>query len=118
MAYAERKQKLGYGVTKEAQNIFDALSKTLPCKWRRNEIVVMESVIVPPPYTTVAPGGNGDKFSRERVQKVLTGEWNKMAREEQQQQQRLLLLQQQQQQQQQQVSGASSVGSSNHNTAK
>jgi hypothetical protein len=30
--------------------LFDSLSKTLPCAWDKDRIVVNESVIVEPPY--------------------------------------------------------------------
>ncbi|OBZ81577.1 Protein LSM12 B [Choanephora cucurbitarum] len=42
--------KMGVGVTKEAQDIFNALSKTLPCRWSKDTIVVMDEILISPPY--------------------------------------------------------------------
>lgn len=66
---------MGVGVTKEAQSVFDALSKTLPCAWRGRDIVVMDAVTVAPPYTPdscAARAGEGGAL--ERIRRVLTAE--------------------------------------------
>lgn len=42
----------GKGVTKEAQEIFDAINRTLPTRWADNKIVVNDAVLIVPPYTT------------------------------------------------------------------
>lgn len=36
--------KLGVGVTPAGQQLFDTLSKTLPCRWRGTSIVVLNEV--------------------------------------------------------------------------
>eukprot|EP00877_Chromochloris_zofingiensis_P008534 jgi/Chrzof1/3934/Cz13g14020.t1 len=68
--------KVGVGVTKEAQSVFDALSKTMPCKWQDKTIVVMEAVLVPPPYTVdkCAAKDAEHKGALDRVKKVLKAE--------------------------------------------
>jgi hypothetical protein len=67
--------KVGVGVTKEAQSLFDALSKTLPCVWSGRAILVMDVVTVKPPYTPdsceAKPGESG---ALERIRRVLTAE--------------------------------------------
>ncbi|KAL0004124.1 hypothetical protein SO802_011685 [Lithocarpus litseifolius] len=66
-AEAERR---GVGVTSEAQNIFDALSKTLPVRWDKTVIVVMKEVRVSSPYLPESVSG-GTPAANDRVKKVL-----------------------------------------------
>ena len=73
--------KIGEGVTDEAQYIFNALSKTLPCRWRDRSIVVLEEVEIIEPYgvedcRSLHPG---DSTVVRRVKKVLEAEKEKIA---------------------------------------
>ncbi|KAJ4711162.1 protein LSM12-like [Melia azedarach] len=63
-------ERIGVGVTSEAQNIFDALSKTLPVRWDKTVIVVMNEVRVSSPYLAESVSG-GTPAANERVKKVL-----------------------------------------------
>ncbi|XP_024530295.1 uncharacterized protein LOC9659747 [Selaginella moellendorffii] len=67
MAEAER---IGVGVTQEAQDIFDALSKTLPVRWDKATILVMGDVRVNEPYLPENVTG-GATAANDRVKKVL-----------------------------------------------
>lgn len=63
-------ERIGVGVTAEAQSIFDALSKTLPVRWDKTVIVVMNEVRVSSPYISESVTG-GTPAANERVRKVL-----------------------------------------------
>ncbi|CAO2841815.1 unnamed protein product [Amaranthus hypochondriacus] len=63
-------ERIGVGVTTEAQSIFDALSKTLPVHWDKTVIVVMDQVRVSSPYNPESVTG-GTPAANDRVRKVL-----------------------------------------------
>ena len=71
--FEEEIARIGDNVTAEAQAIFDALSKTLPCRWMNQNILVMEEVLIRPPYRT-EDCESEDTQSLAHVHKVLTGE--------------------------------------------
>lgn len=66
--------QVGVGVTPEAQAIFNALAKTLPCKWNQDVIVIFDSVCLAAPYTAASISGDGDAGVVERVKMVLEHE--------------------------------------------
>ncbi|KAK9276315.1 hypothetical protein L1049_005846 [Liquidambar formosana] len=66
----QRLSRIGVGVTSEAQSIFDALSKTLPVRWDKTVIVVMNEVRVSSPYLPESVSG-GTPAANDRVKKVL-----------------------------------------------
>jgi hypothetical protein len=69
--------KVGVGVTKEAQSIFDSLSKTLPCVWSGKSIIVMDTVTIDAPYTVEhvkTVGGGADSAALDRIKRVLAAE--------------------------------------------
>ncbi|KAK1309971.1 hypothetical protein QJS10_CPA08g01652 [Acorus calamus] len=63
-------ERIGVGVTSEAQRLFDALSKTLPVYWDKTTIVVMDDVCVSSTYLPENVIG-GTPAANERVKKVL-----------------------------------------------
>lgn len=46
----EREMRRGKGVSKEAQDLFDAFSRTMPARWDGRSIVVADSVVISKPY--------------------------------------------------------------------
>ncbi|KAI9216644.1 anticodon-binding domain-containing protein [Blastocladiella britannica] len=69
--------RFGVGVDPSAQLLFDALAKTMSCRWHDATIVVMEQVLVDAPYTPSACRSK-DARALERVRKVLQGERRKL----------------------------------------
>ncbi|KKK17019.1 hypothetical protein P175DRAFT_0501257 [Aspergillus ochraceoroseus IBT 24754] len=76
----EGEAKRGKGVTREAQDIFDAFSRTMPARWDGANIIVADAVAIAPPYRVddcralVA----GDTAALTRVRKVLEMERKKI----------------------------------------
>ncbi|KAL3147660.1 hypothetical protein ABBQ32_002413 [Trebouxia sp. C0010 RCD-2024] len=68
--------KTGIGVSTEAQQVFDALSKTMPCHWRQQSIIILNEVELQPPYglSNCSTENPSDLATLERVKKVLTAE--------------------------------------------
>ncbi|ORE10925.1 hypothetical protein BCV72DRAFT_220706 [Rhizopus microsporus var. microsporus] len=71
--FSEQVSKMGVGVSKEGQDIFYALSKTLPCRWSKDTIIVMDEVYITPPYG-IEDCKSSHTTSLARVKKVLEGE--------------------------------------------
>ncbi|RPB05159.1 hypothetical protein L873DRAFT_1663828 [Choiromyces venosus 120613-1] len=76
-AEAERIANKGVGVTKEAQDIYDALARTMKCRWHDKQIIVYNDVIIDEPYT-VDRVRSGDQNALIHVKKVLEGERRKL----------------------------------------
>lgn len=70
---AARKNK---SVSKDGQEIFDALSRTLPTRWDGTSIVVMDAVVIASPYKgedCKAKAGAGQQAGvLPRVKKVVS----------------------------------------------
>jgi len=78
--FEKNKHSKGIRVTREAQEIFDFISKTHPeCKWQGNNMVVL-GVQVVPPYASDNCSGGDDKVLK-RIQEVLDKFKSRRARE-------------------------------------
>ncbi|KAL3456751.1 anticodon-binding domain-containing protein [Aspergillus heterothallicus] len=76
----ESEARRGKGVTREAQDIFDAFSRTMPTKWDGSSIVVADAVAIAAPYRVddCRPLVAGDTAALTRVRKVLEMERKKI----------------------------------------
>lgn len=65
--------KLGVGVSRGGQHLFDTLSKTLPCKWAGKDIVVLQQVVITAPYTpnSCSAVQDQDQAALDRVRKLV-----------------------------------------------
>lgn len=70
----DREARRGKGVTREAQDIFDAFSRTMPAHWHGRNIVVADAVTIAPPYRVddCRPLVEGDTAALARVRKVVS----------------------------------------------
>lgn len=69
----ENEARRGKGVTREAQDIFDAISRTMPVRWDGTNIVVADAVSIAAPYRPddCRPLVAGDTAALLRVRKVV-----------------------------------------------
>ncbi|KAJ1731479.1 hypothetical protein LPJ61_002511 [Coemansia biformis] len=74
----ERAARIGVGVSDKAQSIFEALSKTMPCRWDQDKIIVLDEVLIEPPYTVESCRELSAAPSLPRVKKVLQGELSRL----------------------------------------
>ncbi|SMY25571.1 unnamed protein product [Zymoseptoria tritici ST99CH_1A5] len=80
----EEEESRGKGVSKEAQAIFDSFRRiNVPVRWHNQEIIVLEHVIVVPPYRPEDCKASKDKQETLiRVRKILEGERKKLQEKE------------------------------------
>ncbi|KAJ5287411.1 hypothetical protein N7478_003097 [Penicillium angulare] len=76
----DKEARRGKGVTREAQDIFDAFSRTMPARWNGQNIIVADAVTIAPPYRVddCRPLVEGDTAALARVRKVLEMERKKI----------------------------------------
>ncbi|KAJ5380739.1 uncharacterized protein N7496_003167 [Penicillium cataractarum] len=76
----DREARRGKGVTREAQDLFDAFSRTMPAHWNGPHIVVADAVSISPPYRVddCRPLVEGNEAALARVRKVLEMERKKI----------------------------------------
>jgi hypothetical protein len=79
--FASNKASFGVGVSRDAQEIFDSLAKTMPCYWS-GDVINCYSVRITPPYTSRDCEGT-DENELSRVRKVLDGERAKLDKKRQ-----------------------------------
>ncbi|KAJ5089963.1 hypothetical protein N7532_008647 [Penicillium argentinense] len=76
----EREARRGKGVTREAQELFDAFGRTMPTRWSGSNIIVADAVTIAPPYRVddCRPLVENDTAALARVRKVLEMERKKI----------------------------------------
>lgn len=80
----EKANKVNKNVSKEVQDIFDAISRMLPTRWDGKDIVVMDQVVVKGPgyRSEDCKAGKEAGSVLNRVKKVLENERKKLAQRE------------------------------------
>ncbi|OOF99124.1 hypothetical protein ASPCADRAFT_204785 [Aspergillus carbonarius ITEM 5010] len=76
----ESEARRGKGVTREAQDLFDAFSRTMPARWDGSKIIVADAVSIAAPYRPddCRPLVAGDTAALSRVRMVLEMERKKI----------------------------------------
>ncbi|KAI9617342.1 hypothetical protein H4Q26_013213 [Puccinia striiformis f. sp. tritici PST-130] len=78
-----QRARIGLGVSRWAQEIFDALGKTLPVRWHQTSIIILDEVLPGPYYRSIDVKANQtNQASMSRVKQVLDGEWSRLLRTE------------------------------------
>ncbi|KAG5360653.1 hypothetical protein CJU89_3731 [Yarrowia sp. B02] len=69
----------GVGVTQQGQEIYDAIAKTLPCRWDGKSILAVEEVQIDPPYNALACKANKpNSQALAHVKKIIEATWKKI----------------------------------------
>ena len=66
--------KIGKNVSEFAQQLFFSLAKTLPCRWDNQTIVVMDNILIAPPYTAESCSiltGDNKSPALERIKSIV-----------------------------------------------
>ena len=68
---------IGVGVTPEGQRLFDLMVKSLPCRWEKDVIVVLDSVQILPPYrvANMKPLTHATQRELDMVSSALQQKW-------------------------------------------
>ncbi|KAJ5634446.1 hypothetical protein N7528_002288 [Penicillium herquei] len=76
----DKEARRGKGVTREAQDIFDAFARTMPARWDGQNIIVADAVTIAAPYRVDECRSliEGDTAALARVRKVLEMERKKI----------------------------------------
>ncbi|CAO1620332.1 unnamed protein product [Parajaminaea phylloscopi] len=75
-----RASRIGVGVSEEGQEVFEALSKTLPCRWHEKHIIIMDEVTLSEPYDLASL--RVPKYSQQVLQKLVAGDEEQVASSE------------------------------------
>jgi len=74
-AAMQEASRVNMGVSNDAQELFNALGKTLPCRWEGETMVIFDTVRISPPYDSDScRASSGNSSSLAHVLKVLDGE--------------------------------------------
>ncbi|KAK3175063.1 hypothetical protein OEA41_002309 [Lepraria neglecta] len=81
----EHAKKINPQASKEAQELFDAIARTLPTRWEKTDIVVMDQVVVKGPGYKVEDcrsGRDTQPHMLTRVKKVVDNERKRLAQKD------------------------------------